>query len=151
MPQINQCTNENIRNWARINEAYIAQGVLLLQHDWVDDWDDELERMNDRKSGRPFKFPESLIRFAETLKTVLRLPFRQLEGFLQALACFIEFEVPGYTMLWHRECQIQVHLPSVDLFGSGWTLAVDSTGIKVSDRGEWMREKQHVHRGWIAV
>jgi hypothetical protein len=39
----------------------------------------------------------------------------------------------------------------VDLCGSGWTLAVDSTGIKVSDRGEWMREKWHVHRGWIKV
>jgi len=134
-----------------VNEAYVTQGVLLLQHDWVDAWDDELERMNDRKSGRPFKFPESLIRFAEMLKTVFRLPLRQLEGFLQALACFIEFEVPDYTTLWHRECQSQVHLPAVDRCGSGWTLAVDSTGIKVSDRGEWMREKWHVHRGWIKV
>ena len=151
MPQINQCTHENIRNWPRINEAYVTQGVLLLQHDWVDAWDDELERMNDRKSGRPFKFPESLIRFAETLKTVLRLPLRQLEGFLQALACFIEIKVPDYTTLWHRECQSQVQLPAVDLVGSGWELAVDSTGIKVSDRGEWMREKWHVHRGWIKV
>jgi transposase len=129
----------------------VTQGVLLLQHDWVDGWDDELEMMNDRKSGRPYKFPESLIRFAETLKTVLRLPFRQLEGILQALACFLRIEVPDYTTLWHRECQSQVHLPMVDLVGSGWELAVDSTGIKVTDRGEWMREKWHVHRCWIKV
>jgi hypothetical protein len=94
MPQINQCTNENIRNWPRINEAYVTQGVPLLQHYWVDGWDDELEMMNDRKSGRPYKFPESLIQFAETLKTVLRLPFRRLEGFLQALACFLGSKCP---------------------------------------------------------
>ncbi len=37
------------------------------------------------------------------------------------------------------------------LLSSDWTLAIDSTGIKVSDRGEWMREKWHVHRGWIKV
>jgi len=30
-------------------------------------------------------------------------------------------------------------------------IAVDSTGIKVSNRGEWMREKWRVHRGWIKV
>jgi hypothetical protein len=28
----------------------------------------------------------------------------------------------------------------VDLCYSGWTLAVDPTGIKVSDRGEWIKE-----------
>ncbi len=28
-------------------------------------------------------------------------------------------------------------------------LSCDSTGIKVSNRGEWLREKWHVHRGWI--
>jgi IS5 family transposase len=148
---MNQCTNENIRNWPRINEAYVTQGELLLQHDWVDDWNHELERMNQGKAGRPYLYPESLVHFAEMLKTVLRLPLRQLEGFLQALACFVGFKVPDYTTLWHRECQSRVHLPGVDLVGSGWTLAVDSTGIKVTDRGEWMREKWHVHRGWIKV
>jgi hypothetical protein len=151
MPQNKQYTPEDKRNWFRVNESYVAQGVLLLQHDWVDDWDNELERMNEGKPGRPYRYPESLIGFAETLKTILRLPLRQLEGFLRALACFIDFQVPDYTTLWHRECQSQVRLPRVDLCGSGWTLAVDSTGIKVSDRGEWMREKWHVHRGWIKV
>ena len=105
MPQIKQCTREDKRNWFRVNESYVAQGVLLLQHDWVDDWDAELERMNKGKSGRPYQYPESLIRFAETLKTILRLPLRQLEGFLKALACFIKFRVPDYTMFWHRACQ----------------------------------------------
>ena len=30
-------------------------------------------------------------------------------------------------------------------------IAVDSTGIKVTNRGEWMREKWKIHRGWIKV
>jgi hypothetical protein len=134
-----------------VNESYAARGVLLLQHDWVDNWDEELERMNKGRSGRPYQYLESLIRFAETLKTILRLPLPQLQGFLKALACFIKFRVPDNTTLWHRECQSQEHLPMVDLCGSGWTLAVDPLGIKVSDRGEWVMEKWHVHRGWIKV
>jgi hypothetical protein len=42
MPQVKQCTREDKRNWFRVNESYVAQDVLLLQHDWVDDWDAEL-------------------------------------------------------------------------------------------------------------
>jgi hypothetical protein len=30
-------------------------------------------------------------------------------------------------------------------------VAADSTGIKVTNRGEWMREKWRVQRGWIKV
>jgi hypothetical protein len=30
-------------------------------------------------------------------------------------------------------------------------IAVDSTGIKVTNRGEWMREKWRIYRGWIKV
>ncbi|RZB29235.1 MAG: hypothetical protein AEth_01377 [Candidatus Argoarchaeum ethanivorans] len=28
-------------------------------------------------------------------------------------------------------------------------IAVDSSGVKVTNRGEWMREKWRIHRGWI--
>jgi hypothetical protein len=98
MPQVKQCTREDNRNWFRVNESYVTQGVLLLQHDWVDDWDAELGRMNEGESGRPYQYPESMIRFAETLKTILRLPLRQLEGFLQALACN-RLEIDYFTEL----------------------------------------------------
>jgi mRNA-degrading endonuclease RelE of RelBE toxin-antitoxin system len=30
-------------------------------------------------------------------------------------------------------------------------IAIDSTGIKVTNRGEWMRGKWKVRRGWIRV
>jgi hypothetical protein len=30
-------------------------------------------------------------------------------------------------------------------------IAIDSSGIKVTNRGEWMREVWKVHRGWIKV
>ena len=151
MPHKTKCTTEVKRDWPRVNETYVTQRVLLMQHDWVDGWDRELERMNEGKEGRPFLFPESLVRFATMLRTALRLPFRQLQGILDALAGFLAIKVPDHTTLWHRTNRCQVVLPRPDLTGSDWTLAIDSTGIKVSDRGEWMREKWHVHRGWIKV
>lgn len=38
-----------------------------------------------------------------------------------------------------------------ELLSENVVVAVDSTGIKVSNRGEWMREKWRVRRGWIKV
>ena len=105
------------------------QGVLLLQHDWVDGWDDELERMNDQKSGRPYKFPESLIRFAETLKTVLRLPLRT-GRFPPGIGLLHRDRSAGLHHAWHRECQSQVHIPRVDLVGSGWNWPSIPLGLK---------------------
>jgi hypothetical protein len=35
--------------------------------------------------------------------------------------------------------------------GGDVVIAIDSTGIKVTNRGEWMREKWRIHRGWIKV
>ena len=48
---------QEYRKLLRVNQAYVTQRVLLLLHDWVDGWEDELERMNDRKFSRPYKFP----------------------------------------------------------------------------------------------
>jgi len=38
-----------------------------------------------------------------------------------------------------------------ELLSGEVVVAVDSTGIKVTNRGEWMREKWRVRRGWIKV
>ena len=33
--------------------------------------------------------------------------------------------------------------------GDNIVIALDSTGIKVANRGEWMRPKWYVHRGYL--
>jgi hypothetical protein len=40
-------------------------------------------------------------------------------------------------------------LPELHDKGNDLVVAVDSTGIMVTNRGEWMREMWRVHRGWI--
>ena len=50
--------------------------------------------------------------------------------------------VPDYTTMWWRVVKVKVHLnPEVNLEKDIITIAVDSTGIKVTNRGEWIREK----------
>lgn len=107
--------------------------------------------MNRDKRGRPFAFPDSLVRFVEELRAALGLPLRQLEGLLTALSRFLPLKPPDYSTIWHRlrRTDIQLKVPRLKRPRDGWVLSCDSTGIKVSNRGEWLREKWHVHRGWI--
>jgi len=45
---------------------------------------------------------------------------------------------------------MDIKLPEEKL-GNDMVVALDSTGMKVSNRGEWMREKWKRRRGWIKV
>jgi hypothetical protein len=78
------------------------------------------------------------------------LSYRQLQGYLQALSTFVPgLRSANYTTLWERISQLDldVLVPENDI-----VVAVDSTGIKVTNRGDWMREIHGVkHRGWIKV
>jgi len=151
MPQKKGCTGKYKRDWSRVNENLVSRGEILLELSWVSSWNDELKHMNQGKRGRPFAFPDSLIRFVEGLRTALGVPLRQLEGLLTTISRFLPLKPPDYSTIWHRlrRTDIQLEPPPLGCPGDGWVLSCDSTGIKISNRGEWLREKWHIHRGWI--
>ena len=119
--------------------------------EFLDSWDKELKKMNQGKRGRPFEYPEIFVQFSALWYTFFHLPYRQLEGALRRLSSFIpELKVADYTTLWHRITKLAIEVPKVD---EKVVVAVDSTGIKVTNRGEWMRKKwwRKERRGWIKV
>ncbi|MGQ9587912.1 MAG: IS5 family transposase [Thermoplasmata archaeon] len=121
-----------------------------MELSWVSSWNDELRRINHGKRGRPFAFPDSLVRFVEELRAALGMPLRQLEGLLAALSRLLPLKPPDYSTIWHRLRRTDIQLEPQPLESEdGWVLSCDSTGIKISNRGEWLGEKWHVHRGWI--
>jgi hypothetical protein len=142
--------NMDKRNWPEYNEKLVKRGWFYLSTDFVKNWDKELKKMNKRKNGRPYRYPETFIQFSGLAYSFLHLPYRQLEGFLRALSGF----VPGlssadYTTLWQRISNLELNIPIPD---NDIVVAVDSTGMKVTSRGDWMREKHGVERkGWIKV
>ena len=85
------------------------------------------------------------------------LPYRQLEGFLNVMSVHVQKlkEVPDYTTMWWRVIRVKVKLnPEINPERDVVTIAVDSTGIKVTNRGEWIREKwnkQNKKRGFIKI
>jgi len=60
-------------------------------------------------------------------------------------------KAPDYTTIWWRVAKMKVNLESSVAMDKDVTIAVDSSGIKVSNRGEWIHKKWRVQRGFIKV
>ena len=141
------------RDWSIYNERLVKRGEFYFCLGFVDQWDDELAQMNAGKPGRPFQYPESFIVWMAQIYTFLHMPYRQMEGFVRKLAIFIPgLQAADYTTLFRRIKSLDLSLEvTSENLAENVIVAVDSTGIKVANRGEWMREKWRVRRGWIKV
>src|SRR3989337_3631262 len=139
------------RSWEDYNEALVKRGSILLDLDFVADWSRELKGMNERKEGARFRYPESFIKLLAVVHAYV-LPCRQLECFTRALSQYVYgLKAPDYTTIWWRVARMKVDLASSVELDKDVTIAVDSSGIKVSNRGEWIRKKWKVKRGFIKV
>jgi len=139
------------RDWKGYNEALVKRGLILLDLDFVANWSRELKAMNEGKEGGRYRYPESFIKLLAIVHAYV-LPYRQLEGFMRGLSQHIDgLEAPDYTTIWWRIAKMKVDLASCVELDKDVTIAVDSSGIKVSNRGEWIRRKWKVKRGFIKV
>jgi hypothetical protein len=140
-----------LRDWKDYNEALVKRGLILLDLDFVAGWSRELKAMNTRKEGARYRYPESFIKLLAVVHAYV-LPYRQLEGFMRGLGQYVDgLKALDYTTIWWRVAKMKVDLvSSVDL-DKDVTIAVDSSGIKVTNRGEWIHKKWRLQRGFIKV
>ena len=76
------------RNWKEYNDHLVRRGEFYISLDFVDNWEDEIKNMNEKKRGRPYQFPDSLMQFLAFVHIAF-LPYRQMEGFLRKLSQYI--------------------------------------------------------------
>src|SRR5207247_3254535 len=133
------------------NEPLVRGGELLFDIDFLSGWSREPRRMNEEKEGAGYRYPASSMSMLAAIHVYL-LPYRELEGFVRMFSEHVEgLRVPDYTTMWWRISRVKVELdPGVDP-ERDVTIAVDSPGMKVSTRGEWIRQKWAGKRGCIKV
>src|SRR3972149_7728745 len=140
-----------LRDWKGYNEALVKRGLILLDLDFVAGWSRELKAMNEGKEGGRYRYPESFIKLLAVVHAYV-LPYRQLEGFMRGLSQYVDgLKAPDYTTIWWRVARMKIDLASSVEMDKDVTIAVDSSGIKVSNRGEWIRKKWKIKRGFIKV
>ena len=141
----------SLRDWKCYNEALVKRGLILLDLDFVADWSRELKAMNEHKEGAKYRYPESFVKLLAVVHAYV-LPYRQLEGFMRALSQHVDgLKAPDYTTIWWRVAKMKIDIARNVELDKDVTIAVDSTGIKVSNRGEWIRKVWKVKRGFIKV
>lgn len=136
------------RDWKSYNEELIKRGEFYINPKFLQTWNDEVKEMNLDKEGSPYLYPNSMIEFLAVLHAK-SFDYRALQGILRALSKkFDNFPVICYTQICRRVNRLDI---SFDVEDNDLVAGVDGSGIKVSNRGDWMRKKWKVRKGWIKV
>ena len=156
-PQINNKINRSIkrywigsnRRWEKYNESLVDRIEYLTDLSFIKDYDTLLEENNSGKIGHPYKVPDALIIYLARLRSIFSIPFRSLEGVLRSLAIIANIKSISYSEIFRRIRRIK---PELNNINSKLDCIIDSTGSKITIRGDYLRHKWHKkRRGWIKL
>ena len=141
-------------NWPSYNKSLVKRGEVILDFDVIDSWYSELDSMNNGKRGAQYHYPDSFIQLLGYMRVYFHLPYRQAEGVVLAHAGNKIPSIPNYSTINRRVNNQDITISKrheVGIDDDDIIIALDSTGIKIANRGEWMRHKWHVRRGYLKI
>jgi len=134
------------------NAKYVKRGSdLVFCYD--PGWEDDVRDINESKEGARFKYADALIMLAVSLRTATGTPWRQLSGMVDTM--LEGHDSPEHTTLWKRanllDVDIDCGMTTIYDPDKSITMIADSTGLKQCNRGEWIRKKWKVRRGFVKL
>ncbi|MFW5983523.1 MAG: IS5 family transposase [bacterium] len=143
-----ESTYEDKRIWKIYQHELVLQGEFFFDLSFLESWDEELKEMNNNKRGSPYQYPNSLFYWLSPLYSFLSS--RKLEGSMDKLSEYI----PRLKSCDHST--IIARLNQLDLVidfdrNKSYYAAVDSTGNKLTNRGEYISKKWRIQRDWVKV
>lgn len=139
---------EDNRDWKTYNEVLVKRGEYYINPQFLDTWLEETREANAGKEGRPFLYPESMIEFLAILHAK-SFDYRALEGITRALSKRLgPFPVIVFSQIRRRMLRLD---PAFQAKADDLVVGIDGSGLKVQNRGEWIREKWNVKRGWVKI
>jgi hypothetical protein len=132
-----------LRDWNVVNERLVVRGEFLLDLDWVESWSEELCEMNAGKVGRPYEFPESLIKFQGVLGQWIG--YRGLEGVARKLVVYTSLpKYDDYSTINRRVNKLnpEIVLPKVGRVN----VSCDGSGMKMGCGGEYRTTKYNIRQ-----
>jgi hypothetical protein len=139
-------------HWPSYNQSLVRRGEILFAYDFLGMWDDNLDRMNENKNGKPYSFPDSFLLIIGYMRIYFHLPYRQTEGIIKATGKNLPNH-PSYSQIWRRLNKLDIKSNRIDDNDENIVIAIDSTGIKITNRGQWMQEKWQVKnkKGYLKI
>ena len=143
--------------WSVYNQSLVRRGELLIGFDVIDNWDKELKQMNKDKVGEPFHYPNTFLLLLGYAKVYCHLPYRQTEGIAQGHAKDKVPSIHDYTTISRRINRLNIQVEDATITDKESTkddyiiTAIDSTGIRVTNRGQWIRDKWNIRKGYLKI
>lgn len=147
--EIQEKDKYRVTNWSSYNKSLKGRGDITI---WIEE-----EALNNwyyegpDQRGSQFIYSDLCIECLLGIKSVFRLPYRQLQGFTESIIRLMSFdvEVPSYTQICRRANDLEIDILAPKTKGPMY-LVVDSTGLKVYGEGEWKTRKHGVgkRRTW---
>ena len=139
-------------HWPSYNQSLVRRGEILFAYDFLDIWDNDLAKMNKNKNGKKYKFPDSFILVIGHIRLCFHLPYRQTEGIIKATGKSLP-DHPSYSQIRRRVNKLDISIKRSDAHDAhddddekDIIIAIDSTGVKVTNRGQWMYDKWNIKK-----
>ena len=127
----------------------MRRGEIILGFDIIDNWNNELHRMNLGKEGALYRYPDTFVLLLGYMRVYFHLPFRQTKGVVTAHAGRKVPSIPDYSTINRRVNKLDIKIN--ERIGNDIILVLDSTGIEVTNRGEWLPHKRNVRKGYLKI
>lgn len=141
-------------DWPSYNRSLVQRGEILFSYDFLDGWGSEIEKMNINKKGKPFVFPDSFILAIGYIRYLFHLPYRQTQGIIKATGKRLPANPPSYGHICKRINKLNIDIKRDKMDDDDdLIISIDSTGIKITNRGQWMDEKWNTQnrKGYLKI
>lgn len=135
---------KKVTNWSEYNKSLKNRGKLsiFISEDIIRNGQLVLPQKTG-KPGRPMEYTDELIEFILTVRTLLRMPLRQVAGYIEDIFANMRLnaKVPDYTTLGKRMVGIHIRYSRKVQKETSVIMLIDSSGFKVFGEGEWKVRK----------
>jgi hypothetical protein len=140
------------RDWKKYNAALSTRAELFLDTSVLKKWHRELRKQNKKKTGRGFLYPPCFIKYLALLKTYFNFSFRAIESLLSFLEKHLpSLKKPDHSTIHRRISALNLNLDESVKHRKRLVVSIDSSGLKVHNRGEWIRHKHRIRRGYLKI
>jgi hypothetical protein len=137
------------RRYDRYNRSLVNRIEDLMDPSFLMDWKTLLEENNRGKRGHSSTTGNAFIIFPAKLRVIYCFPFRSLDVTTGIFSRVTGIRSICYTNIFRRIRKIVPILPVPDTNGKPVDCAIDSTGFKITIRGDYPGTKwKRKRRGW---
>ena len=129
-----------VKNWSDYDKALVERGSITF---WISaDFEKTWMHTGKKQRGSQFDYSDQAILVMLTVKEVVHLTNRGVEGFVRSIFQMmkINLPVPDHTTVSTRGKNLKVNLPKKA--NQKLNIVMDSTGLKIYGEGEW-KVRQH--------